>query len=326
MKPHLLLIRFSALGDVLMTVPVIDALARQYPNMRITVVSAPFVGSIMNLLPANVSFLGIRPRNHSLWEIYQQIAKLKPTHVCDLHDVLRTKFLRVCFWMKGLPVTHIHKNRNARRAFIQAREKVQQPTSFEKYADALARLGFPVVIDWRKPFALVEGSKTPHERPRIGIAPYAAHRGKVYPTERMERVVGMLSERGVDVFVFGAGEKEKQQAEEWAAKYKGVESMVGKLPDMAAELRFMTSLDAMLSMDSGNMHLASLAGVRVVSIWGATHPLGGFLGWGQREEDAIQLPLPCRPCSTYGNRPCKFGDWRCLTGIKEKDVVARLLQ
>ena len=95
---------------------------------------------------------------------------------------------------------------------------------------------------------------------------------------------------------------------------------------MAAELRFMTSLDAMLSMDSGNMHLASLAGVRVVSIWGATHPLGGFLGWGQREEDVVQLPLSCRPCSTYGNRPCKFGDWRCLTGIKEEDVVARLLQ
>ena len=58
MKPHLLIIRFSALGDVLMSVPVIDALARQYPDLRITVVSRPYVGSVMRLLPDNVSFVG----------------------------------------------------------------------------------------------------------------------------------------------------------------------------------------------------------------------------------------------------------------------------
>ena len=91
---HLLLIRFSALGDILMTVPVIDALARRYPDVHITVVSRPYVGSVMQQLPTNVSFWGIDPHGISLSQLYHELAALKPTHVCDLHDVLRTKSAR----------------------------------------------------------------------------------------------------------------------------------------------------------------------------------------------------------------------------------------
>ena len=325
-ETHLLLIRFSALGDILMTVPVIDALARQYPHVHITVVSRPFVGSIIRLLPENVSFFGINPHGLSVSHLYRELRVLSPTHVCDLHDVLRTKLLRWRFRLAGLPVDHIHKERRARRAFVAAGEKHPQKTAFRKYAEALGRMGFPVVIDETQPFRLI--APIPHGKsdvPRIGIAPFAAHQGKIYPLDRMEQVVAMLSEREVQVYLFGAGATEKQQMEEWAARYQGVESVVGRLEDMAAELHLMASLDAMLTMDSGNMHLASLAGVRVVSIWGATHPLGGFLGWGQRMEDVVELDLPCRPCSIYGSRPCRFGDWHCLTGIKKEAIVERLL-
>lgn len=324
---HLLLIRFSALGDILMTVPVIDALAQCYPDVHITVVSRPYVGSVMQLLPANVDFVGIDPRDIGLGRLYRELAALKPTHVCDLHDVLRTKYLRLRFHLAGKPVSHIIKDRRARRAFLHAEVKTQQPTPFTRYAEALARLGFPVEINPSQRFSLAGVSHSPSSESvlRIGVAPFAAHEGKVYPLPRMERVVQLLSERGVQVFLFGAGERERQLMEEWAERYEGVQSMVGRMENMAAELHFMARLDLMLTMDSGNMHLASLAGVRVVSIWGATHPLAGFLGWGQRMEDVIQLPLPCRPCSTYGNHPCRFGDWRCLMGIEPGEVVRRVV-
>jgi ADP-heptose:LPS heptosyltransferase len=82
---------------------------------------------------------------------------------------------------------------------------------------------------------------------------------------------------------------------------------------MDEEIAFMRTLRLMLTMDSANMHLASIAGTRVLSIWGATHPNAGFLGYGQDESDCIQHnDLPCRPCSIYGNKKCKFGDYRCL--------------
>ena len=324
---HLLLIRFSALGDILMTVPVIDALARRYPDVHITVVSRPYVGSVMQQLPTNVSFWGIDPHGISLSQLYHELAALKPTHVCDLHDVLRTKYLRLRFRLAGKPVTHIDKGRRARRAFLHAEVKTQQPTPFARYAEALARLGFPVETDPSQRFSLAGVSRSPAADGilRIGVAPFAAHPGKVYPLSRMERVVQLLSERGMQVFLFGAGEEERQLMEEWAERYEGVQSMVGRMENMAAELHFMARLDLMLTMDSGNMHLASLAGVRVLSIWGATHPLAGFLGWGQRMEDTIQLPLACRPCSTYGNRPCRYGDWRCLTGIEPDEIVRRIV-
>ena len=109
--------------------------------------------------------------------------------------------------------------------------------------------------------------------------------------------------------------------EQWEQKYPNVESVVGRLADMGEELRLMSRLRLVLAMDSGNMHLASLAGVPVVSVWGATHPLGGFLAWGQSMDNVIQDDLPCRPCSIYGNKPCKYGDYRCLTGISPERVI-----
>ena len=94
---------------------------------------------------------------------------------------------------------------------------------------------------------------------------------------------------------------------------------------MDAELALMSHLDVMVSMDSGNMHLASLVNTPVVSIWGATHPLAGFMGWGQSEQNAVQIDLSCRPCSVYGNKPCLRKDYACLHQITPAIITQRIL-
>ena len=86
----------------------------------------------------------------------------------------------------------------------------------------------------------------------------------------------------------------------------------------------MSHLDVMVSMDSSNMHLASLVGIPVVSIWGATHPYAGFLGWGQQQENIIQTDLDCRPCSIYGQKPCRRGDFACMNSIKPQTIIERI--
>ena len=69
----------------------------------------------------------------------------------------------------------------------------------------------------------------------------------------------------------------------------------------------------MISMDSANMHLASLVGTRCVSVWGSTHHFAGFLGYGQSVDDVVEVKdLTCRPCSVFGDKPCYRGDWACL--------------
>lgn len=331
---HLLLIRFSALGDILMSIPVIAACARRHPDLRITVVSRPFVGPVFALLPRNVTFCGINPRDYrglgGLWRLFRRLQALQPTHVADLHDVVRTQFVRTCFRLfTPAAVSVIVKDRRARRAFIRAEVKEQQVTSFERYRAAIEALGFDCTDDGQVPLSLGNpGTTLPAvSHPAVGIAPFAAHAGKVYPLPLMEQAVELLCRRGVSIFLFGAGADERAQMEAWAARYPGVTSVVGTLPSMAEELRLMDRLDAVLTMDSGNMHLAALSSTPVVSLWGATHPKGGFLGWRCDAANVIERPeLPCRPCSTYGNRPCRFGDYRCLAGIAPDEVADRLIQ
>jgi ADP-heptose:LPS heptosyltransferase len=93
---------------------------------------------------------------------------------------------------------------------------------------------------------------------------------------------------------------------------------------MYQELILMSHLDVMLSMDSANMHLASLTAIPVVSVWGATDPLAGFFGFNQPKENAIQVDLDCRPCSIFGNKPCKRGDYACLNNIPPERIVERI--
>ncbi len=96
--------------------------------------------------------------------------------------------------------------------------------------------------------------------------------------------------------------------------------MVDKL-DMSLEMDIISNLDVMVTMDTALMHVASLAGVPAVSVWGATHPYAGFYGFGQDPANAVQLDMPCRPCSADGGRNCIFGHYHCLTGIQPEAIA-----
>lgn len=333
---HIIIIRFSALGDVLMTLPVIDAAARQYPDVRFTLVSRAFVKPLVAMLPDNVHLVvadlkGKHKGFPGLNRLARRIMALHPTAVADLHDVLRSKWLRLRMMLCGVKVAHINKGRRERRKFIKASYKTQQRPMFERYADVFAKLGLKISLN----FTSLNISDTLKEQARqvlapdmaaVAIAPFAAHRGKTYPMEMMEHVVRQLSERGnVLVLLFGAGAEEREVTERWASSYRNVTSMVGKLNGLDEELAVIGQCRVMLSMDSANMHLAALAATPVVSIWGATHPMGGFLGYGQSMDNCVQrTDLKCRPCSIYGQKPCREGDYPCLIGITPESVVEKI--
>ena len=340
---HIVILRFSALGDVLMTLPVVDAVARRYPDVRFTFVSRAWAQPLVAMLPDNVGFVAADLRGahkglSGLNRLCRRLMALRPTAIADLHDVLRTQWLRIRFRLAGVHTAAIDKGRTDRRRFITSAVKSPQRPVFERYADVFRCLGFDVDIDFRSFFAK-EGADlstalptfNAAQRPEcywIGVAPFAAHEGKVYPLDLMAQVVGQLAARGdMRIYLFGAGAQEQKAMDEWAQRFPHVESMVGRLHGLAEELALISHCDVMVSMDSANMHLASLAGVRVVSIWGATHPLGGFLGYGQSTDDVVQrTDLDCRPCSTYGQKPCRYGDFRCMRGIKPEEVVAQVVK
>nr|AIA86245.1 CAZy families GT9 protein [uncultured Prevotella sp.] len=89
-------------------------------------------------------------------------------------------------------------------------------------------------------------------------------------------------------------------------------------------MALISHLKVMISMDSANMHLASLTGTPVVSIWGATHYYAGFMGWGQHPENATEVSLSCRPCSIFGNKACFRKDYACLQRITPDMIVSKI--
>lgn len=325
--------RFSALGDVAMLSPVVREYALQHAEDSVTVLSVPFCAPLFEDIAPNVSFLGrdVKTQYRGVTGLYRLFKELHAMHfdrIVDAHDVLRTKVLRQFFRLRGYEVCVIDKHRSERRRLTaEPGKKVLQPlpTSFENYAEAMGIPGFPDVPAVPADTDIPDTPVSPGGG-LIGVAPFAAHEGKIYPTDKMEQVVEMLSHSG-RVVLFGGKGKEEDIMRAWARKYNNVELARDVISggSLAAELELMRGLDVMLSMDSANMHLASLVGTRVVSVWGATHPYAGFLGWGQRMEDCVQKDLPCRPCSIYGSKPCRYGDFRCLNSITPEEIVRAVL-
>lgn len=339
---HLLIIRLSAIGDVAMLVPVVASLAKQYPNLRITVLSKPFARALFENMSPNVGFMefDLTKDNHgihSLNTLYRRLVAKRFTAIADMHDVLRTKYLRMRFNIGRFRVEHIDKHRAEKRGLCNPdnKNKQQLPTSFDNYADVLARLGYPVTLDFTSifpptggPLRLLPpaiGEKKAFQQ-WIGIAPFAAHTGKIYPVEKMESVIELLCKRHPNcrIFLFGGGADEHKVMSNWETRFKQSINASAHAAGLLPELILMSHLDVMLSMDSANMHLASITGTKVVSVWGATHPYAGFMGWNQDEANAVQLPLPCRPCSVYGNKPCRSNDYACLQGITPEMIADKI--
>lgn len=330
---RLLVIRFSALGDIAMAVPVVYDLATQYPDWDITILSREMARPLFELLPNNVHFFAadLKGRHKGFWGLNRLIRDILNEdfdRVADFHNVLRSILLRLNCRMSGWQVAVIDKGRKGKRALTRQKNKVfeQQATSFERYAKVLEQLGFPIKPQFVKLdySSFCETQKAPNET-WIGIAPFAKHSAKVYPLEKMEEVIKALSQReSTTIFLFGGGKEEKRQIAKLCEKYPNVKAAQSQ-QGLKGELALMGQLDVMLSMDSANMHLASLVGTRVVSIWGGTHPYAGFLGWKQNPNDCIQVDLPCRPCSVYGNKPCFRGDYACLSGITSSQIIEKLV-
>ena len=333
--------RFSALGDVAMTVPIVYSLAKQYPDLRITVLSRGFARHFFEKLADNVSFMeadfsnenkGIRGLNR----LFRRLKAKNFTHVADFHDVLRSKYLRLCFMTIPTKTAHIDKHRADKRRLTAKNNKKLKPlrSSFDNYADVLKQLGYPIDPQFSSIFPKEGGDlkllppaigEKKEGETWIGIAPFAAHKGKILPTETTEKVVAELNNQpNMRIMLFSGRGCERETMDEWCRKYNSCTNASALSASLSQELIVMSHLNAMVSMDSANMHLASLAGTPVVSVWGATHPYAGFMGWNQSEESAIQLDMDCRPCSVYGNKPCHRGDYACLKNIDSEQIIEKL--
>lgn len=334
----LLVVRLSAIGDVAMTIPAIWSLVKNHPDVQVTFVSQGFARDIVNQLPG-VLFVEANTKGRhkgliGIWRLFSDLRKIDQFDaLADLHDVIRSKVLRNLFYLSGIKkIAVIDKGRIEKRKLVRLNKKqlVQLKTTPERYMDTLRSLGYTIDDEFDYLFreARLPENITIHlgykDKRWIGIAPFAKHKGKIYPLEKMERVVEILAGSKTNkIILIGGGGQEQQILEAWEKKYPNTISIARKY-SIINELKIISNLDVMVCMDSANMHFASLVNTPVVSIWGATHPYAGFYGWKQNQSNAVQIELYCRPCSIYGNKPCFRKDYACLNRIEPETIVNKI--
>ncbi|MEM9650081.1 MAG: glycosyltransferase family 9 protein [Bacteroidota bacterium] len=339
-KPvHILVTRLSAMGDVAMTIPVLNAVMDTYPEVRLTVLTKKHFAPIFSQLDrVSVYHAEVKTRHKGLiglWRLYKELSKFKFDAVVDLHKVLRSRILKKYFALDGVPFVQIDKGRKEKKALTQKSNKSfhQLKTTHQRYADVFSELGYPINLEDAKPLARLQLSEnvlktvTQDAKKWVGIAPFAAHEGKMYPLKLIREVVKALIDTDkYKILLFGGGAREVEQLDTIAVSNSNIQNVAGKL-SLNEELELISNLDVMLSMDSGNAHLAANYGIPVVTLWGVTHPFTGFAPFAQPKENALlsdRNKFPLVPTSVYGNKLPK-GYESVMESIPSQKVVDRLI-
>lgn len=328
------------MGDVAMTVPILRTFSKQYPDVKITVISSPFFQPFFDEIP-NVSFLAFDKNGKhkgflGLFRLFQDLKKRNIDAFADLHNVLRSKVIRTLFALSGKKESFTDKGRTEKEEVTRAENKIfrQLPTVFERHANVFLSLGFP--LDLSNPTfpekenldsetAAIVGEKTSNW---IGIAPFAQHDSKAYPLDLMAQVIDELAKNtNYKILLFGGGKKEIETLNLLSKDKENVISTAGKLK-FNQEIQLIGNLDIMLSMDSGNAHVAAMLGVKTITLWGATHPFLGFSPFNQPLENALvsdRNVYPKLPTSVYGNKKVE-GYQDAMRTILPEQVIEKIVQ
>lgn len=308
---NILVIRLSAMGDVAMTVPVLRALTLKYPELRITVLTRaffkPFFRDLENVDVFSADLKGQHKGVFGLYKLARALNKKPFYMVADLHNVLRSKILKKFISCKRF--ISIDKGRKEKKLLTSGKVFKQLKTTHQRYADVFEGLGYKVDLSNPSfPKTVVLSPKLQKllgDNPikTIGIAPFAAHEGKMYPLKLMKHVIENLS-KDYRVVLFGGGKDESEILKEYENNFDNTVNLAGKV-SLDEEMDVISNLDVMLSMDSGNAHIAAMLGVKVITIWGVTHPFAGFAPFNQPENNGLvanRTKFPLIPTSVYGNK------------------------
>ena len=314
-----------------MTVPVIASLSRRYPEDRFIIAAKKDLGAMFASMP-NVEYREVDNRLDwkGVWRIWREWRD-ETDAVIDLQSVLRTRVLGTLMRLSGKRVTRVRYGRLRKHGITMwGFGKKQLPTEFERYKEAFRRAGletddtFTALPVNKKAATAVRrrfGDKTGKW---IGLAPFAKSKSNMLPYRVTKDIIARLTrDKQTRLFLFGAGVIESEMLRQWSSVFPRTESVAGQLT-LEQELELMRQLDVMICMDSANQHLSSLVGLRAVSVWCATHPMIGFQGWKQQDNDIIQRnDLRCRPCTCHGTNHCRYRNFACKN-IEAETIIEHI--
>ena len=312
-----------------MVSPVLKELLENNKNYKISLLTNfqffPFFRAFndVNLIPFD------KKKQHKglfgMFRLFKEIKKLDLDYVVDLHEVLRTNFLKAVL---KVPFYQINKGRDEKQNLVSGKIFAPLKSTHQRYRDVFEKIGISI-----KPLSKTQTHRVDishlklipkNNKLLIGIAPFAAHNGKEYPIVQMEEVIKEIN-KDFNVILFGGGKKEEFILDDLAGKHSNVINIANKF-SLDQEMDVISNLSIMLSMDSANGHIAALMGIKVLTIWGVTHPFAGFSPYGQTDKNNIlvnRLQFPKIPTSIYGEK-FPIGYEKAISSISPKEIISKL--
>jgi lipopolysaccharide heptosyltransferase II len=328
--PRILLVRFSSIGDILLTTPLIRALRTRHPGARIDVLTKARFVPLLADNPHLDAVLALAD-GESMPAVAARLRPADYTHRLDLHGSLRSRQLRLLLpgrW-RGY-----RKHRVARALLVLAHRNVYPsgiPPVPERYFEAAAGLdvrpdgGPPEFALAAAAFAEVDAflfaSGIDPGRGLVALAPGAAHMTKRWPVEHWTDLAAALAARGRQIVVVG-GPDDVTAATAVAAAAPGAVMAAGQF-GLQGTGALLARASALVSGDTGVMHMATGVGTPVVALFGPTVEAFGFFPYRARAT-VLQRDLPCRPCSRMGGPACPLGHHACLRDIGPGAVASAL--
>jgi lipopolysaccharide heptosyltransferase II len=336
-NPKTLVIRFSSIGDIVLSSPMLRALRRRFPESQIDYVTrkeyAELVRSNHNLnytyeFDASEGFDGLR-------RLKRKIRQERYDLIIDIHDSLRSRFLRS---IRGVErIVSFDKRVVERTLLVKFKKNTYKSIVpvWKRYLEGLQELGVegdedgPELHIPDEVLFRVSGRVATLKLRRfenvLGLCPGARHFTKRWPSDRFAEVgTRFASERNGMVLIFG-GKEDVPQGREIAGRIEEragagrVVSLCGELSvlETAAAMQF---CDAILTNDSGLMHIASAMHRKLVALFGSTVREFGFFPYGEQSRVLERVGLECRPCSHIGRDSCPEDHFKCMMDLSVEDV------
>jgi heptosyltransferase-2 len=321
--------RLSSLGDVILTLPVVDALAAAWPEAEIAYWVKEEYADAVRYHPAIAHVRALERDARRLEDLVSMSAELEDADlVVDLHGNART---RVLTFRQRAPVVTTPSYRLRRARWVHARWSAPPPvpSALERHGEALARLGLTTLAPPRV-HAGAEAEAwadawmaawSPASSP-VALCPGARHATKRWPEEHWVELDRRLAASGVPrLWLSTARERDALPALAGrAADDPSARWCVEPLPRMAALL---SRCRVAVSHDSGLMHLAAARGLRVAALFGSTSPVLGFAPAGAGHA-VLCRNEPCQPCTLHGRERCPRGHFRCMRELAPERVAEAL--
>jgi heptosyltransferase II len=330
LAPDVLVVRFSAIGDILLTTPLLRAIRAQYPGARLAVLTKAQHVPLLSHNPHVSEVLSVAP-DESIGAIAARIRDVRYTHLLDLQGNLRSHAIRR---LAPGPWRSFAQRRVERTVLIATKRNIydaEVPVA-ERYFEAARDLD--VSPDGGPPDFFIGEESDASARARlaslgfggekalVAMAPGAAHATKRWPAEYWVDLARRITGNGADVVLLGGADEVPLGRSIVDLAGEGVGSLVGSLglQDTGAVIR---KAEVLISGDTGVMHMATGVGTPVVALFGPTVRQFGFFPY-RAEAKVVEVDLACRPCSAHGGSRCPLGHHRCMRQMAPDLVFARL--